>query len=346
MSKLDMPYFKFFPHDWQADESLRFLSPPARAGWLEMLLLMHQAPVRGHLLNQAHEPIPASHIARLINHPEADAEAIIAELRKHRVFDERDGVIISRRMVRDTERYLIGVDNGKKGGNPALKPGVNPRLKPGVRPQKLRSSEAQCSEARQPTSQHTPPTPSEGERPGCVRRGGGAAGGRKRSKGADPPYFAVFWDRYPRKVKRPAAVEAFAAIAPDTDLVAKMLAAINSQLLSEQWAADEGRYIPYPVNWLNNRQWEGVPALTEDMPAEVADQFVAAWNATELTPCKLTTALYAKIRKRWQIDPEFRAKWPKAIDSMKYGGKTPNVENFLENDQSVLLALHGGYSKS
>ena len=40
-----------------------------------------------------------------------------------------------------------------------------------------------------------------------------------------------------------------------------MSAALKTQRASEEWRRDNGRAIPYPSTWLNNRRWEDeVPA--------------------------------------------------------------------------------------
>ncbi len=35
-----------------------------------------------------------------------------------------------------------------------------------------------------------------------------------------------------------------------------MSAALKTQRASEEWRRDNGRAIPYPSTWLNNRRWE------------------------------------------------------------------------------------------
>jgi hypothetical protein len=61
---------------------------------------------------------------------------LVAELEEHGVFSRTsEGVIYSRRMVRDLAKRQADVENGRKGGNPRLNRGVNPRHMPRLKAQ-------------------------------------------------------------------------------------------------------------------------------------------------------------------------------------------------------------------
>lgn len=76
----------------------------------------------------------------------------------------------------------------------------------------------------------------------------------------DPPTpqggFDVFWKSYPRKVGKPVAFKAWNKQKPDLALV---LTALAWQRTSEQWARDNGQFIPHPSTYLNQRRWEDEP---------------------------------------------------------------------------------------
>ena len=78
-----------------------------------------------------------------------------------------------------------------------------------------------------------------------------------RRKESDPR-FTQFWEAFPKKASRPAALRAWNELSPDEALFSRIMAAVDAQKKSQQWCADGGRYIPYPVNWLKNRAWENV----------------------------------------------------------------------------------------
>lgn len=86
-------------------------------------------------------------------------------------------------------------------------------------------------------------------------------GGQRRQKKEyhSDPLFLQFWQAYPLKVGKGKAAEAFAKHSPSEDLLASMLAAISWQARSEDWLKDDGRYIPQPATWLNQRRWEDEP---------------------------------------------------------------------------------------
>lgn len=73
------------------------------------------------------------------------------------------------------------------------------------------------------------------------------------------PRFREFWAAYPRKVQETKAAGIYAVIDPSPELQAEILAAIADQKTWPKWAKDDGEYIPYPANWLENRQWRDKP---------------------------------------------------------------------------------------
>lgn len=84
-------------------------------------------------------------------------------------------------------------------------------------------------------------------------------------KGTKPPIspkgddalFEKFWQAYPKRVGKGAALKAWSKIKPkpNADLVEKMLMAIQDQKQSDQWNKDYGQYIPNPATWLNQSRW-------------------------------------------------------------------------------------------
>lgn len=88
-------------------------------------------------------------------------------------------------------------------------------------------------------------------------QGEGRKEGKERKEGteSDDSLFDRFYEAYPRKVGRPAAIKAFAKCKADEALVDQMVAAIEEQKQSAQWAKDDGQFIPHPATWLNNERW-------------------------------------------------------------------------------------------
>ena len=65
--------------------------------------------------------------------------------------------------------------------------------------------------------------------------------------------FKRFWNVYPKKVKKPVAEKSWMKQNPDIDKVLKSLSLLKN---SDEWTKDDGKYIPHPSTWLNQRRWE------------------------------------------------------------------------------------------
>lgn len=72
----------------------------------------------------------------------------------------------------------------------------------------------------------------------------------------DPEAFEIIWGIYPRKDGRDKAVKKWDEIKPDRELCRVMYKAIKRQCKSEQWARDEGKYIPMLSTWLHGGRWK------------------------------------------------------------------------------------------
>jgi hypothetical protein len=68
--------------------------------------------------------------------------------------------------------------------------------------------------------------------------------------------FDAFWKEYPNKSDKQLAVKAWKKLSPDEELFAAIMQGLSRWKGSAQWQEDDGRYIPYPSKWLNNRRWE------------------------------------------------------------------------------------------
>lgn len=79
--------------------------------------------------------------------------------------------------------------------------------------------------------------------------------------------FPQFWEIYPRKVGKDAAVKAFAKRKPDKQLLDCMVKAIFAQGLSEKCKRGDGQFVPHPATWLNEGRWlDEVDQKTKPQP--------------------------------------------------------------------------------
>lgn len=230
-----VPYIKFFPSDWLSEESLRLVSFAARGLWIDMLCLMAKNERRGYLeVNGGVNPT-LPQLAKLVGSTEAEIAPLLAELKAAKTCSiDANGVLFSRRLVRDTESYSQAVSYGKKGGNPRLTGGVKTPVKP----------------TRQPSL------------------GSGfwplASGNGSKSDGT--PTSSEIYQAYPRKKKPKEAQKAIerAISSPtypsDADGTWKGFKSFPEYLLdrtkmfalaTSQWPTEDHQFVPYPASWFN-----------------------------------------------------------------------------------------------
>ncbi len=79
--------------------------------------------------------------------------------------------------------------------------------------------------------------------------------------------FEQFYQAYPRKVGKGAAIKAFDKLKPDDKLLKKMLLAIQAQVRYRYAAKRTGEFIadwPHPGTWINGIRWEDeIPSHSE-----------------------------------------------------------------------------------
>lgn len=97
----------------------------------------------------------------------------------------------------------------------------------------------------------------------------------KRARGS-AERFERFWASYPKKVGKGAAEKAFAKYKPDDVLTDRMIRAVETAKLTDQWRKDNGQYIPNPATWLNQKRWEDEPMKPPD--SEYDDRGLKDWG--------------------------------------------------------------------
>lgn len=114
-----LPAFQFYPGDWQKDPALNACDWKARAVWFSLLLVMHEAPQRGYLSLVDSEPMTERQLSNLTRIPLDELSVAMTELEESGVYSrDENGVIYSRRMLREEERRTEASQTGKKGGRP------------------------------------------------------------------------------------------------------------------------------------------------------------------------------------------------------------------------------------
>lgn len=117
---MKLPALQFYPGDWWKDPGVKTLSLQERGFWLQCLMLMHEADERGKLTVNG-RPYPMESLAMIMGLRPREAAKIVEKLVAHGVASmDANGVLFSRRMVRDEDIRRIRAEAGSKGGNPAL----------------------------------------------------------------------------------------------------------------------------------------------------------------------------------------------------------------------------------
>ena len=147
------PAFQFYPADWRKDAALQSCSVAAQGLWINVLCIAHECEPYGHLTVNG-KAMSAPQIGRLVGLGAKECDRLLDELLQAGVSSvTSEGMVFSRRMVRDEQaRELraeigkqngvkgaasghLGAEHGKKGGRPkAGNPGNEPGEKPPQNP--------------------------------------------------------------------------------------------------------------------------------------------------------------------------------------------------------------------
>lgn len=236
-------WMKFWPADWRADPALRSVSAAARGLWIDLITLMHESDPYGHLLIGGQPPTPRM-LASVLSMREKEVVSLLNDLRSAGVCSETaEGILYSRRMVRDAESQETARVIGSRGGNPNLKRdkgGVNPPVNPPVNLE----AEAEAEKEEEPPK---PPVPGGGEvvpvpPPDPVK-----------VEAPKPDPFDAFWAAYPRKVGKDDARKKFAQATKAGATPDEIMAGLKRTTFDTR---EGGRFIPYPATWLNQGRWK------------------------------------------------------------------------------------------
>lgn len=195
-----------------------------------MVCIMHECVPYGHLAING-QPMSTAQLARLVGEQEKHVIRWLSELQAADVYSvTEDGIIYSRRMVKDEALRNTRAEAGRLGGNPVL---LNQKVN-----HKVNGHDNESSNQKPTPSSSSSVSTSENK--------------KQKSANADG-LFERFYSAYPRKTKRAGALKAWQKLKPDEPLLQTMLQAVDRQKRCEQW---QRGIIPHPATWLNDRRWE------------------------------------------------------------------------------------------
>lgn len=222
------PCFPFYTSDFFGDIHVRLMSPDARAFYSLLILNIWEYDTQFSIPND--EKI----IQNLLQISEEKFRAIFPEILP--CFQEKNGRLVSKRLKHEKDKQLKYIKlQSLKGKKSAEKRSttVQPRLNHG-------STEG-VTEA-QPKVNSSIPIPIPKPIP-------------IKTKKETNYLFEKFWYCYPKKQGRGKAEESWNKIKPSEELFLKMVETIEKFKQSEQWNNENGKYIPLPATWLNQKRW-------------------------------------------------------------------------------------------
>lgn len=69
-------------------------------------------------------------------------------------------------------------------------------------------------------------------------------------------YFALFWEKYPKKMAKKEAQKAWKQIKVEEKLYQEICQAVEKQKEGYDWQKEKGQYVPYPSTWLRGERWK------------------------------------------------------------------------------------------
>ena len=126
--------------------------------------------------------------------------------------------------------------------------------------------------ARNPIQSESNPNPNPEETRACEDPSQRSECGSRSSPDTRRAMFDKFWAVYPKKVGKGAAEKAFERCRVSDDLLNTMLEAVKKAEKSAQWQEENGRFIPNPATWLNQRRWEDELRGPSPRPGRVTAQ--------------------------------------------------------------------------
>lgn len=84
--------------------------------------------------------------------------------------------------------------------------------------------------------------------------------------------FNAFWKEYPKKVSKENARKWFIKNKPSDELFNEMIKSLERFKELDDWKKQNGKYIPYPSTWLNQKRWEDEFETDEEKINRIFDE--------------------------------------------------------------------------
>lgn len=126
--------------------------------------------------------------------------------------------------------------------------------------------------------------------------------------------FNAFWQAYPSKVGKIDARKAFDKLAPNDELLQRMLEAIANQSASKRW---KDGFIPNPSTWLNQGRWDDELQPADGSVGQILAHHPMSKAAIEKDGMRLGVGEWDQAKEQW---PAYRARVLEARAQAQKGG--------------------------
>lgn len=208
--------------------------------------------------------------------PDADQLAVYNALCQYALYDiepECDGVVAAMFMLmrpqidankRRRENGKLGASSGNKGGRPSKKAdeipeaendnAANKETNPKITPNKPQDNPTQTPNVNANANVNV----NVNDIPPISPKGDDAATNTKPQKRKQEPAegFDEFWAAYPKREAKVTAVARWNSLRPNEATRRAILADLERRRRSPDWLKENGKYIPLPATYLNQRRWE------------------------------------------------------------------------------------------
>jgi hypothetical protein len=228
----------FFWSDWQSDQELKLCPLFAQAIWMRCLCVAAQSKRRGYVLIKGKKPANED-LARLFGCTVDEVVDGLEEIKNNEVCGETsDGILFSRRMVREAKRKAASRKGGKIGG----------RTTYGNRKGIFATQDDTQDDTQSETQD--PPLNTAHNTHGARARVSTSTS-TSISKETET-LFDQFWNLYPKKVGKPSARKAYER-ALRRDEPETISAGATAYATARR--GEPVRYTKNPATWLNDDGW-------------------------------------------------------------------------------------------
>jgi hypothetical protein len=253
----------FFWNDWQNDQALKLCPLAAQAIWMRCLCVCAQATKRGYLLVDGIKPTDAD-LAKLFGCTAEEVATNLAIIKAKNVCGvTRDGILYSRRMIREAKKKAASRKGGKKGGQ------TTHRNKKGI-------FATQAPHSGEGVDDHSTPNGARAR----VSIPIPIPNSKEVQDSGLVSDFDGWYEAYPRKVGR-----AKAEIAYDRALekVPHDVLLRGAQTYARERQGEPDKYTKHPATWLNGEHWNDYPLKNGHAAASVDDGRATQFRAMMAT---------------------------------------------------------------